>query len=108
MSLDIIAQLWAAGASFAGMGRKLGVSRPWSLAESTGPRSVFLPLPVARGVSACGVCLPDLEQPRPPDLAPGLVKLPKAERNRMEDHGATATQASRNWISASAASSANS
>ena len=81
MSLDIIAQLWAAGASFAGMGRKLGVSRPWSLAESTGPRSVFLPLPVARGVSACGVCLPDLEQPRPPDLAPGLVKLPKAERN---------------------------
>jgi hypothetical protein len=24
-----------------------------------------------RGVSACGVYLPDLEQPRPPDLPPG-------------------------------------
>ena len=35
-----------------------------------------------RGVSACGVYLPDLDQPRPPDLPPGLVKLPKAERNR--------------------------
>ena len=28
-----------------------------------------------RGVSACGVYLPDLEQPRPPDLPPGLVRL---------------------------------
>jgi hypothetical protein len=28
-----------------------------------------------RGVSACGIYLPDLEQPRPPDLPPGLVKL---------------------------------
>jgi hypothetical protein len=27
LSLDIIAQLWAAGASFTGLGRKLGVSR---------------------------------------------------------------------------------
>ena len=25
--------------------------------------------------SACGVYLPDLEQPRPPDLPPGLVRL---------------------------------
>jgi hypothetical protein len=30
---------------------------------------------LARGVSACGVYLPDLEQPRPPDLQPGLVRL---------------------------------
>jgi hypothetical protein len=32
----------------------------------------------ARGkwcVSACGVYLPDLVQPRPPDLPPGLVRL---------------------------------
>jgi hypothetical protein len=29
----------------------------------------------ARGVSACGVYLPDLEQPRPPDAPPGMVKL---------------------------------
>ena len=32
----------------------------------------------ARGkgrVSACGVRLPDLEQPRPPDTSPGLVRL---------------------------------
>ncbi len=28
-----------------------------------------------RGVSSCGVYLPDLDQPRPPDLPPGLVKL---------------------------------
>jgi hypothetical protein len=28
-----------------------------------------------RGVSACGVYLPDLEQLRPPDLPPGLVRL---------------------------------
>jgi hypothetical protein len=28
-----------------------------------------------RSVSACGVYLPDLEQPRPPDLPPGPVKL---------------------------------
>ena len=28
-----------------------------------------------RGVSACGVSLPDLEQPRPPDMPPGLVKV---------------------------------
>ena len=28
-----------------------------------------------RGVSACGVYLPDLEQPRPPDAPPGMVKL---------------------------------
>jgi len=28
-----------------------------------------------RGVSACGVYLPDLEQPRPPDAPPGIVKL---------------------------------
>ena len=27
LSLDVIAQLWAPGESFAGMGRKLGVSR---------------------------------------------------------------------------------
>ena len=26
-------------------------------------------------VSACGVYLPDFEQPRPPDTAPGLVRL---------------------------------
>jgi hypothetical protein len=28
-----------------------------------------------RGVSACGVYLPDLDQPRPPDLPPGLARL---------------------------------
>ena len=28
-----------------------------------------------RGVLACGVYLPDLEQLRPPDLPPGLVRL---------------------------------
>jgi hypothetical protein len=28
-----------------------------------------------RGVSACGVYLPDLDQPRPPDMPPGLVRL---------------------------------
>ena len=28
-----------------------------------------------RRVSACGVYLPDLEQPRPPDMPPGLVRL---------------------------------
>jgi hypothetical protein len=28
-----------------------------------------------RAVSSCGVYLPDLDQPRPPDLPPGLVKL---------------------------------
>jgi hypothetical protein len=28
-----------------------------------------------KGKSACGVYLPDLEQPRPPDLPPGLVRL---------------------------------
>jgi hypothetical protein len=34
-----------------------------------------------RGVSACGVCLPDLEQPRPPDLPPGLIRLRVVVRN---------------------------
>ena len=28
-----------------------------------------------RGKSACGVYLPDLEQPRPPDAPPGMMKL---------------------------------
>jgi hypothetical protein len=28
-----------------------------------------------RGQSSCGVYLPDLEQPRPPDKPPGIVKL---------------------------------
>jgi hypothetical protein len=28
-----------------------------------------------RGVSSCGVYLPDLDQPLPPDLPPSLVKL---------------------------------
>jgi hypothetical protein len=28
-----------------------------------------------KGKPACGVYLPDLENPRPPDLPPGLVKL---------------------------------
>jgi hypothetical protein len=28
-----------------------------------------------KGKSACGVHLPDLDQPRPPDLPPGLVRL---------------------------------
>ena len=28
-----------------------------------------------KGKSACGVYLPDLEQPRPPDVPPGLFKL---------------------------------
>lgn len=28
-----------------------------------------------KGADACGVYLPDLEQPKPPDLPPGLVKL---------------------------------
>jgi len=34
-----------------------------------------------RGVSACGVYLPDLEQPRPPDLPPGLMRLRLVVRN---------------------------
>jgi hypothetical protein len=34
-----------------------------------------------RGVSACGVYLPDLEQPRPSDLPPGLVRLRVVVRN---------------------------
>jgi hypothetical protein len=34
-----------------------------------------------RGVSTCGVYLPDLEQPRPPDLPPGLVRLRVVVRN---------------------------
>jgi len=28
-----------------------------------------------KGKSACGVYLPDLEQPRPPDVPPGMAKL---------------------------------
>ena len=28
-----------------------------------------------KGTSACGVYLPDLEQPRPPDAPPGVAKL---------------------------------
>ena len=28
-----------------------------------------------RGISSCGVYLPDLDHPRPPDLPPGLVTL---------------------------------
>jgi hypothetical protein len=28
-----------------------------------------------KGKSACGVYLPDLEQPRPPDVPPGIVKI---------------------------------
>ena len=28
-----------------------------------------------RGTSSCGVYLPDLERPRPPDLPPGMIKL---------------------------------
>ena len=28
-----------------------------------------------KGKSACGVYLPDLEQPRPPDAPPGMVRL---------------------------------
>jgi hypothetical protein len=28
-----------------------------------------------KGKSSCGVYLPDLEQPRPPDKPPGMVKL---------------------------------
>jgi hypothetical protein len=28
-----------------------------------------------RGISSCGVYLPDLEASRPPDLPPGMVKL---------------------------------
>jgi hypothetical protein len=30
---------------------------------------------VKKGKSACGVYVPDLEQPRPPDVPPGMVKL---------------------------------
>jgi hypothetical protein len=30
---------------------------------------------MAREASACGVYLPDLDQPRPPDLPPGLARL---------------------------------
>jgi hypothetical protein len=33
-----------------------------------------------RGTSACGVYLPDLEQPRPPDAPPGMVKLPLVKK----------------------------
>jgi hypothetical protein len=34
-----------------------------------------------RSKSGCGVYLPDLEQPRPPDAPPGMVKL-RLVRNR--------------------------
>jgi hypothetical protein len=34
-----------------------------------------------KGKSACGVYLPDLEQPRPPDLPPGLLRLRVVTRN---------------------------
>jgi hypothetical protein len=34
-----------------------------------------------KGKSGCGVYLPDLEQPRPPDAPPGMVKL-RLVRNR--------------------------
>jgi hypothetical protein len=34
-----------------------------------------------KGKSACGVYLPDLEQPRPPDLPPGLLRLRLVVRN---------------------------
>jgi hypothetical protein len=34
-----------------------------------------------RGVSACGVYLPDLEHKRPPDLPPGLARLRVVVRN---------------------------
>src|SRR5580693_9009760 len=34
-----------------------------------------------RGVSACGVYLPDLGQPRPPDLPPGLIRLRVVVKN---------------------------
>jgi len=45
-----------------------------------GPLLLRLPLAGAearskKGKSACGVYLPDLEQPRPPDAPPGTVKL---------------------------------
>jgi hypothetical protein len=38
-----------------------------------------------KGKSACGVYLPDLEHARPPDLPPGMVKLPlvKGDRYKM-------------------------
>ena len=35
----------------------------------------------SRGVSACGVYLPDLDHPRPPDMPPGLVRLHVAVSN---------------------------
>jgi hypothetical protein len=34
-----------------------------------------------KGKSACGVYLPDLDQSRPPDLPPGLVRLRVVVRN---------------------------
>jgi hypothetical protein len=34
-----------------------------------------------RAEARCGVYLPDLEQPRPPDLPPGLVRLRLVVRN---------------------------
>ena len=34
-----------------------------------------------KGKSACGVYLPDLEDKRPPDLPPGLVRLRVVARN---------------------------
>ena len=81
-----------------------------------------------RGVSACGVYLPDLDQPRPPDLPARARETATCQQHITEnspmrnlcnlaqgqaeagsmDRRPTATQASRNRISAAAASSANS
>jgi hypothetical protein len=41
-----------------------------------------------KGKSACGVYLPDLEQPRPPDAPPGMVKLRLVKKDELFDLGA--------------------
>ncbi len=38
-------------------------------------RAMQMASKIKRGQNACGVYLPDLEQPRPPDVPPDLVKL---------------------------------
>jgi hypothetical protein len=65
LSLDVIAQLWAAGESFTGVGLKLG-----------GSRSI-----VAGRIDRAHKSGDPRFPPRPPDLPPGLVRLRVAVRN---------------------------
>jgi hypothetical protein len=49
----------------------------FSFSDETSPNGAIVGVEAhgKRGKSGCGVYLPDLEQPRPPDAPPGMVKL---------------------------------